>query len=245
MNKENTLNQDSHHPQLLVVAIDGPVASGKTVVGRKLAERLNWQMLDTGIMYRALTWIALVTKTPITDPAALTALAERANICVGPPGIQSGETASISVDELDATPHLRERAVEANVSTVAAVPGVREQMVGQQRAIAKQGELVMVGRDIGTVVVPDAAIKIYLDASPQVRASRRAAEMRTTGNSVTDIEVLEDLRRRDALDAGRATSPLRAADRAEWIDTSELELVDVVELVLRYVREKIEIRTSK
>jgi cytidylate kinase len=230
--------------QLRVIAIDGPVASGKTVVGRELAQRIGWQMLDTGIMYRALTWLALETGTPIADPLALTNLAAATPVTVGKPHAGSIETASIFVDGRDATTHLRDQAVEANVSAVAAVPGVREHMVRQQREIAQKGKMVMVGRDIGTVVVPDAAVKIYLDASPEVRAMRRATEMRVAGRRVSEAEVLEDLRRRDALDAGRATSPLRADDRAEQLDTSGLSLVEAVDAVLRIVARRIGVEES-
>ena len=239
MTRNNAATEETVETHLLVIAIDGPVASGKTVVGRELARRLDWQMLDTGIMYRALTWHALETGTAITDPLALTNLATAATMRVEKPHVGSIETASIYVDGRDATAHLRDREVEANVSAVAAVPGVREQMVRQQRTIAQRERMVMVGRDIGTVVVPDAAVKIYLDASPEVRATRRAAEMRQAGRPVSEAEVLEDLRLRDSLDAGRATSPLRADDRAEQIDTGGLSLGMVVDAVMAIVSRSI------
>lgn len=244
MKRNNATAGEPADAPLQVIAIDGPVASGKTVVGRELAQRLGWQMLDTGIMYRALTWIALETSTDITDPLALTNLAIATTMTVEAPHDGSIETASIYVDGRDATNHLRDQEVEANVSAVAAVPGVREQMVRQQRDIAQRGQMVMVGRDIGTVVVPHAAVKIYLDASPEVRANRRAAEMRKAGRQVSDAEVLDDLRRRDSLDAGRATSPLRADDRAEQIDTSGLSFTTAVDAVMSIVARRLTLEAS-
>ena len=237
-------------PQLRVIAIDGPVASGKTVIGRAVAKRLDWPMLDTGIMYRALTWAALQRGVPTAsgtaDPARLTRLAEEVRLSVGTAPAGSVETASIAVDGVDATPHLRSKAVEDAVSVVASVAGVRGCMVEQQRAIAQEqgadergsGDqgIVMVGRDIGTVVAPQARVKIYLDASAGVRAARRAAQMRSAGRAVTAAEVLQDLERRDAIDAGRATAPLRRAGGAEHIDTSEIDLEAAIELVLSIVR---------
>ena len=219
-----------------VIAIDGPVASGKTAVGRALARRLGWPMLDTGIMYRAVTWAALARRVPLSDPAALTDLATRLRLEVGEAPADSVEMASIRVDGVDVTEHLRHKDVEDAVSQVAQVPGVRECMVDEQRRIAHGVEMVMVGRDIGTVVVPEAGVKVYLDASPEVRARRRAAQIRAVGRSVSDAEVLQDLHRRDALDAGRATSPLRRAGVALMVDTSGLDLEATIEAILAIVR---------
>ena len=220
---------------LLVVAIDGPVASGKSVIGRRIADRLGWPLLDTGAMYRALTWLALERGVELRDDEALTTLAEATDIRIdaAPPG--SSERAWILIDGVDTTPHIREPHVEASVSTVAAVAGVRRRMVELQRRAALRGHMVMVGRDIGTVVAPDAAVKIYLVASAAVRARRRAAEMRGHGRVVSDNDVLQEIQRRDQLDAGRATSPLRAADNAIELDTSALDLEGSVEAALRIV----------
>ena len=220
---------------LLVVAIDGPVASGKSVIGRRIADRLGWPLLDTGAMYRALTWLALERGVELRDDEALTTLAEATDIRIdaAPPG--SSERAWILIDGVDATPHIREPHVEASVSTVAAVAGVRRRMVELQRRAALRGHMVMVGRDIGTAVAPDAAVKIYLVASAAVRARRRAAEMRGHGRVVSDNDVLQEIQRRDQLDAGRATSPLRAADNAIELDTSALDLEGSVEAALRIV----------
>lgn len=239
--------------RLRVVAIDGPVASGKTVIGKAVAERLRWPMLDTGIMYRALTWAALerglLSDPDHADPALLTQLAETVRLRVDDPAAGSVETASIRVDEDDATPHLRSRAVEAAVSAVASVPGVRQQMVEQQKAIAIERSstergIVMVGRDIGTVVAPDALVKIYLDASAAVRAARRAAQMRAAGREVSEEEVRVDLEQRDAIDQGRATAPLRRAVGAERVNTSEDNLETAIERVLAIVRRELDGRVT-
>jgi cytidylate kinase len=225
---------------LRVIAIDGPVASGKTVIGKAVAERLHWPMLDTGIMYRALTWAAidrgLLPDPAAADPAALVRLANEVELRVGTAAEGSPETASIAVDGVDATPQLRSKAVEAAVSVVASVAGVRERMVEQQQEMARRGEVVMVGRDIGTVVAREALVKIYLHASDEVRAARRAEQMRASGRPVSDDEVLSDLQRRDATDQSRATAPLRRASGAEDVDTSSDDLDTAIERVLTIVR---------
>lgn len=240
--------------RLRVIAIDGPVASGKTVIGRAVAARLGWPMLDTGIMYRALTWAAIergVLQNPDSaDPAALTRLAQQVDLQVGPRAEGSVETASIEVDGVDVTVHLRSKPVEDAVSAVASVPGVREQMVEQQKAIAAASDdaehgIVMVGRDIGTVVAPDARVKIYLNASEEVRATRRAAQVRKSGREVTDAEVLTDVGRRDAIDAGRSIAPLRKAVGAEELDTSAVELEPAIEMVMAIVQRELGDRTAE
>ena len=220
-----------------VIAIDGPVASGKTVVGRELAKRLGWAMLDTGIMYRALTWFAQERRVDLSDHVRLTEIANAVKIEVGPPPSGSIETASIVLDDVDATPHLRDPAVEAGVSTVAAVPGVREAMVAAQRQQAQHGRLVMVGRDIGTVVVPQAPIKVFLTASAEVRAHRRAEEMRRQGRQISDADVQDEIVRRDGRDANRDASPLRPAEGSVELDTTELSREEVVRTVLDLVHE--------
>ena len=239
-------DSDQHASDLSqVIAIDGPVASGKTVVGRELAKRLGWAMLDTGIMYRALTWYAQERRVDLSDHVRLTEIANAVKIEVGLPPSGSIETASIALDGDDATPHLREPAVEAAVSTVAAVPGVREAMVAAQRKQAQHGRLVMVGRDIGTVVCPDAEvklfvtapIKVFLTASAEVRAHRRAEEMRQQGREISDADVQDEIVRRDGRDANRDASPLRPADGSVELNTTKLSREEVVQTVLDLVRE--------
>ena len=166
----------------------------------------------------------------------LTEIANAVRIDVGPPPRGSIETASIALDGEDATPHLREPAVEAAVSTVAAVPGAREAMVSAQRKQAEQGRLVMVGRDIGTVVVPQAPIKVFLTASAEVRARRRAEEMRKQGREISDEAVHEEIVRRDGRDANRDASPLRPAEGSIELNTTELSREEVVQAVFSLVR---------
>ncbi len=208
-----------------VIAIDGPVASGKTTVGRALARRLGYAFVDTGVYYRAVTIAALDTATPLDNEAALTRLAEAMAVRLGDGG------QSVLVDGVDVTSRLRTPEVDAAVSPVAKVGGVRRAMVAQQRATAEEGDVVMVGRDIGTHVLPDAA-KVYLDASPEERARRRFRELKGTGQARSEAEVLENVETRDTIDSGREDSPLRVAEDAVRIVTDGLEVPDVVERVL-------------
>lgn len=219
------------------IAIDGPGASGKSAVGSRVAARLGLPFVDTGAMYRAITWLALRRGIPITDAEALAALARIASIEIGPPPPGGREYATIRIGGEDATPHLREAAVERAVSPVSAVPAVRAVMVELQRQAAA-GQIVMAGRDIGTVVLPDADVKVFLDASPEVRARRRLQEVAASGASVTYAEVLADLRRRDEIDSTRPVAPLRPAGDATVINTDDLPVDRVVERVLELVAER-------
>ena len=208
-----------------VIAIDGPVASGKTTIGRELARRLGYAFVDTGVYYRAVTIAALDTGTLLNDEAALTRLAEGLLVRLG----DEGE--SVALGDVDVTSRLRAPEVDAGVSPVAKVPGVRRAMVAQQRATAKGGDVVMVGRDIGTQVLPDAA-KVYLDASAEERTRRRVRELAGTDQARSEADVLRNLKMRDAIDSERADSPLRMAEDAYRIVTDGLEVADVVERVL-------------
>lgn len=218
-----------------LIAVDGSAASGKSSVGRRLAEKLDYPFLDTGLMYRAVTFAALERDMDVHDPEALGALANSMRLEVGPPAPGSSETCSIVVDGCDVTAQLRRADVEDAVSLVSRVPGVREALVRQQREIAGRQAMVMAGRDIGTVVLPDADLKIYLDASISERARRRHAEFAIHGRTVTKDIVLEDLRRRDQIDSERAVSPLRPADDAIVIKTDGLSEDEVLRRVLQLV----------
>ncbi len=211
-----------HYPS--VIAIDGPVASGKTTVGRELARRLGYAFVDTGVYYRAVTIAALDAATSLDDEAALTRLADAMVVRLGDGG------QSVSVDGVDVTSRLRAPEVDAAVSAVAKVGGVRRAMVAQLRATAKGGDVVMVGRDIGTQVLPDAA-KVYLDASPEERARRRFRELMGTEQARSEAEVLRNLELRDTIDSGREDSPLRVAEDAWRIVTDGLDVTGVVERV--------------
>ena len=224
----------TEHPAL--VAIDGPVASGKTVVGRALAARLGWALFDTGIMYRALTWLALERSVSLDDTVALTELANAAEVRVIPSDDPSSPDVQIEIDGLNATEHLRKPHVEAAVSTVAAVAELRRRLVQLQSEAAAEGRLVVVGRDIGTVVLPDAPVKIFLTASDRVRALRRSVQAgHATDND--HEQVLQATRRRDEHDRNREASPLVPANDAITLDTSELTLDEAIEAAFTIVEQ--------
>lgn len=220
----------------LVVAIDGPVASGKTAVGRELARRLGWRLFDTGIMYRAATWQAQRRRIHLDEDETVTELIRDSEFRLLPDSANDSVEMNVYVDGEDATPHLRDAAVESSVPTVAAIAGVRTLMVEIQQAQASRGCMIVVGRDIGTVVLPDAPVKIFLDASEKVRARRRAAEQL---NGDDEASVLRATQRRDARDRGRRTSPLVAAGDAIVLDTSELSLDESVDHAEAIIRERI------
>ena len=214
--------------QRQAIAIDGPVASGKTAVGRAVAKRLGYGFLDTGAMYRAVTWAALNQGVDLEDEASLTTLAE--SLQMRP--VSHGDQDGLEVNDEDVTGYLRQPEVDRGVSVVSRASGVRRAMVRQQRRIAEKGSIVMVGRDIGTVVLPDAGVKVYLDASLEIRAGRRFREMETKGQRPDYAQVVDDLKRRDRIDSERADSPLRPAQDAMRIDSDDLEINEVAQRIL-------------
>ncbi len=217
------------------IAVDGPVASGKTAVGRLLSREIGYRFLDTGIMYRALTWLVLDLGVDPRDADSLIAMAKRHEL-----GVVFGddEDARIMVDEQDVTPNLWRQEVDQAVSLVSRVAGVREILVDHQRRIAAEGLVVMVGRDVGTVVLPDAPLKLFLTASKEERARRRYEEFRTLGQGLSYEQVLSDLEQRDRLDTEREVGPLRPATDACVMATDDLSLDEVVERVLAKVGRK-------
>jgi cytidylate kinase len=217
------------------ITIDGPVASGKSTIGYLLARKLGYLYLDTGAMYRTVTWVALSRGVPVEDEAAVTALAAALRIDVVPSTANDGRQYTVLAEGEDVTWEIRRPEVDANVSVVSAYPGVRKAMVAQQRRIAAAGRVVVVGRDIGSVVLPDADLKLYLDASSQERARRRWLERRAQGEEVSYEEVLAMTLRRDEIDSHRAVSPLRVPEGAVVIDTTGLTVEEVLARVLRYV----------
>jgi CMP/dCMP kinase len=214
------------------IAIDGPAASGKSTVGGLLAERLGYVYLDTGVMYRAVTWAALAQGIAIEDEVGVTALAERLRIDIVRPTADDGRQYTVLVDGQDVTWEIRRPEVNQGVSPVSAYPGVRLALTAQQRRIGQKGQIVMVGRDIGTVVLPDADLKIYLDATLNERAERRYREAVSRGQATGYQDVLASVRRRDEIDSGRACAPLRPAEDAIVIDTTALDVDQVLERVL-------------
>ena len=197
-----------------------------------MASRLGYRFLDTGAMYRALTWLALERGLDPLDEAAMGRLARETQMSLGTASTESGEHSSVRVDGRDATPFLRTPSVEANVSFVSRAPEVREAMVALQRRFAGGRPLVMAGRDIGTVVLPDADLKVYLDAPRRERGRRRKEQLALRGERVSLDRVVEDLAQRDAIDSGREASPLRPAADAVVINTEGLSLEETVERVL-------------
>ncbi len=210
-----------------IIAIDGPAASGKSTLGRRLADSLGYLFFDTGVMYRAVTWGALASGLQIKDEAAVTVLAETAQIDVRPPSKNDGRACDVLLDGVDITWETRRPDVEANVSPVSAYRGVRQALASQQRRIGLRGRVVMVGRDIGTVVLPEADLKIYLDASAEERARRRYEEILQRGEKADYEAILSGVRRRDEIDSTRAHSPLIAAADAVILDSDKLNANEV------------------
>jgi cytidylate kinase len=202
-----------------VIAIDGPAAAGKSTVARLLADRLGAMLFDTGVLYRVVALIARRTGIEPSDAAALARIARDARIRVTPPSELDGRLYDVRLDGEDVTWEIREPEIGAIVSPVAEHQMVRSALLPLQRAIASSGPVVMVGRDIGTVVVPDAGLKVYLDATPEERARRRYREALARGGTETFADVLAETGARDAIDSGRDAAPLREAADAVHMDT--------------------------
>jgi len=211
-----------------MIAIDGPAAAGKSTVGELLARELDYLYFDTGVMYRAVTWAVLQRGIHIEDEDAVGRLAEQVCIDVLQPMVQDGRQYTVCVDGQDVTWDLRRPEVEFGVSPVSAYPAVRAALTAQQRRIGLQGRVVMVGRDIGTVVLPEAQLKIYLDATVEARARRRYLENRERGLKVRYADILRAMRRRDRIDSQRDAAPLRPAADAVIIDTTDMEIAQVM-----------------
>jgi cytidylate kinase len=214
-----------------VIALDGPSGSGKSTVARALARQLRWRYLDTGATYRAATLAVLRSGIDLDDAQAVAKTVAAAEIVVS----TDPDAAGTTLDGEDVSAVIRGPEVTAAVSAVSAVPDVRRQLVELQRGLAGNAGAVLEGRDIGTAVFPEAPVKVFLDASPEVRASRRAGDADTgVAASAGDVvsQVAADLARRDRLDSSRATSPLQAADDAVHLDSSSLDADAVVARVL-------------
>ena len=221
-----------------VIAIDGPAASGKTTVGDAVARRLGWLFFDTGAMYRAVTWAAQDRVIPVENELRVTALAESLSIEVTGATVADGRQYTVLADGQDVTWHIREPAVEAVVSVVAAYPGVRQALTQQMRKIAAEQCVIMAGLDIGTVVLPDADLKIYMTASVEERAQRRFRELAERGEPTTLAAVLESMRRRDDIDSHRKCAPLKAAADAVIVDTDGQKAPEVFAAILALIEER-------
>lgn len=218
------------------IAIDGPAASGKSTIGYHLAQRLSYLYLDTGILYRAVTWAVLQQRVPLEDEICITRLAEEIEIRVLPPTVEDGRQYTVQIGADDITWAIRAPEVDRAVSPVSAYPGVREALTQQMRRIAAQGRVVMVGRDIGTVVLPDADLKIYVIASAEARARRRLLDRTQQGCTLSYEDMLREIRRRDEIDSSRAAAPLRPADDALQFDTTALTIEQMFSAVERLVQ---------
>jgi cytidylate kinase len=219
------------------IAIDGPAASGKSTLGYHLAESLSYLYLDTGILYRAVTWAALKKHVSIQDEQSVTNLAKSIEIKVLTPTLDDGRQYTVLVDGVDVTWELRSSAVDASVSPVSAYAGVRHALTNRMRKIARQGSVVMVGRDIGTVVIPDADLKLYITASAEERAYRRHQERLAKGECVGYPQVLENIQQRDTIDSSRQTAPLTAAIDAKIIDTTNRTIQQTYLEAIRIITE--------
>ena len=222
-----------------IITIDGPAASGKSTLGQKLAEHLDYLFFDTGVMYRALTWLALQKKISLQDATSLTHLAETTLIEITPPSTADGRAYDVWIDEQDITWAIRQPEIDAHVSIVSLYPGVREALSQQQRRIGLRGKVVMVGRDIGTVVLPEAPLKIYLDASPEERARRRYQEDLQRGEEVNYEQILKAMRERDYIDSTRAIAPLKPAPDAIRIDSDGKDAQTIFEIALNLIQQNV------
>lgn len=216
----------------LVIALDGPAASGKSTIAKRLAARLGFVYVDTGAMYRAVALWALRSNVDLADMHRLEQLAREAEIRFEPGGTQ------VQLNGEDVSEAIRAPEVSAASSRIAVIPGVRRALVQKQRALGETASVVMEGRDIGTVVFPQADVKVFLDAQPPVRADRRRKELEQQGVLLPEDEMQRSLRERDERDRGRAEAPLMQAPDAAYLDTSLLTLDEVEQAVLKIIRDR-------
>jgi len=214
------------------VALDGPGSSGKSSVGAAAAQILGYRFCDTGLLYRAVTWLALQRAVKSTDTEALVALVAAVELAPD----EEGRLARVIVGGVDVTADVRAGSIDERVSEVARVAEVRSALLSRQRALARDGRIVMAGRDIGTVVLPDADLKLFLDASVEERARRRAAERGIAPDGVEAARILADLRRRDRMDSSRPVAPLRAAEDAVHVRSDGNSFDETVAAVVAQIR---------
>lgn len=216
----------------LTIAIDGPAGAGKSSVAKVLAARLHYLYIDTGAMYRAFTWAVQQQQVALDDDQAVNKLLAAIDIRLQP----LADICRVFVNGTEVTDAIRTQQVSSQVSAVAALPQVREKLVALQRQMAKDGGVILDGRDIGTVVLPDADLKIFLTASVASRARRRYLEMQQKGSQETYAEIAESIQQRDDMDSHRAVSPLKKADDAVVVDNSELDLQQTAEAILQLIK---------
>jgi len=216
----------------VIIAIDGPSGAGKSTAAQRLACRLGYRYVDSGALYRAVGWLVCEHALPLEDPDAIVVCLQRIPIEL----TFSNGTLQVWVGGQCVTAQLRSEAVARAASAVATIPGVRQVITAQLRQLGGQADMVMEGRDIGTVVFPDATVKFFLDASPTVRGQRRLQEMQQGGSTVTLGQVVEAMARRDSQDRARATAPLMRSPDARAIDTTDLTVDEVVQTMLSEIQ---------
>ncbi|UCD97948.1 MAG: (d)CMP kinase [Chloroflexota bacterium] len=218
-----------------IIAIDGPAGSGKSTVGKLVAEHLGYLFFDTGVMYRAVTLAVIQQGIDVHDEVLVSNIAETIDIGLQTPSILDGRDCDILLDGKDVTWDIRSPEIDGSVSIISAYPRVRQILSEKQRRIGLQGRVVMLGRDIGTVVLPEADLKVYLDASVEERARRRYLERIKRGEKVDYDLILTMLRERDQIDSTRKIAPLKPADDAIVINTDGLNIQQVFESVLALI----------
>ncbi len=224
-------------PKPSIIAIDGPAGSGKSTVSFYLSEKLGYLFLDTGVFYRAMTLLALRHAIAFDDTAALGEMTHNAELHIQPEPDDPNHQYSVWIDGENVTDELRSTPVEKNVSTIAAVPEVRSELLHVQRRAAARGNIIMAGRDIGTVVLPDADLKLYIDASLQERAQRRYKQKLDSGENVNLHDIEAALLKRDEVDTHRTVSPLRRADDAIYILTDNMTIEDVIKRIFEEIED--------
>lgn len=217
----------------IVVAIDGPAASGKSTIAQIIAQKLNFLYVDSGAMYRAFTWKVIQNNINIDNPEELDNLINNTNLI-----LKKDTPIKVYIDNIDITAEIREPKIDQNISKIARNSSIREALVNLQRSYQKDENIVMDGRDIGTVVFPQADFKFYLEASLEVRANRRYKELIEKGKKVVREEIIKEIERRDHADFTRAIGPLKCAEDAFRIDTSNLSIEQVTSIVLDYIYQK-------